>query len=105
MSHDAYRGEVIAHSPRHDRASRAIPLVLAVAVVGVACWDRWSERIAASAAAELEGRAPTPSELVPSVEAAFARESYPPGATATLVISNRGQDLRLQILRSAPSAS
>jgi N,N-dimethylformamidase beta subunit-like, C-terminal len=95
-------GRVIALSPRHGRASRAIPVVLAVAVVGVACWDRWSERIAVSAAAELEGRAPTPSELVPSVEAAFARESYPPGATATLVISNRAHDLRLQVLRSGP---
>jgi hypothetical protein len=49
-----------------------------------------------------EGRAPTPAELVPSVEAAFTRESYPPGATATLVISNRARNLRLRILRSGP---
>ena len=51
---------------------------------------------------ELEGRVPTRAELTPSVEAAFARESYPPGATATLVISNRARELRLQIFRSGP---
>ena len=33
-----------------------------------------------------EGRAPTPMELMPSVEAAFSRESYAPGATARLTI-------------------
>ena len=37
---------------------------------------------------ELEGRAPTAEELQPSVEAAFARESYAPGATASLVFFN-----------------
>ncbi len=49
-----------------------------------------------------EGRAPTRAELLPSVEAAFTHESYAPGDTATLVISNRAQGLRLQILHSGP---
>ena len=40
---------------------------------------------ATSTREELDGRAPTAAELVPSVEAAFAEESYRPGATATLV--------------------
>ena len=50
----------------------------------------------------LDGRAPTTSELTTSVEAAFARESYAPGATATLVISNRARGVRLRIFRSGP---
>jgi hypothetical protein len=50
----------------------------------------------------LEGRAPTTAELTPSVEAAFTRESYAPGATARLVLSNAGRGIRLQILRSGP---
>ena len=50
----------------------------------------------------LDGRAPTTAELTPSVEAAFTRESYAPGATARLVISNAGRRIRLQILRSGP---
>jgi hypothetical protein len=48
---------------------------------------------------ELEGRAPTPAELQPSVEAAFPRESYAPGSVARLVISNRAHGLTLQLFR------
>ena len=50
----------------------------------------------------LEGRAPTRAELRPAVEAAFVRESYPPGTTAQLVISGRARGLRLQVFRSGP---
>jgi N,N-dimethylformamidase beta subunit-like, C-terminal len=50
----------------------------------------------------LEGKAPTRAALVPAVEAAFTRESYAPGATATLVVSNRAQGLRLRIFHSGP---
>src|SRR5262245_18963000 len=50
----------------------------------------------------LDGRAPTTAELTPSVEAAFARESYPPGATANLVISNAAPGIRMQVFRSGP---
>ena len=49
-----------------------------------------------------EGRAPTRAELGPSVEAAFVRESYAPGQTAALVISNRAHSLRLQVYHSGP---
>ncbi len=49
-----------------------------------------------------EGRAPTRAELVPSVEAAFRRESYAAGQTAALVVSNRARGLRLQVFRSGP---
>ena len=50
----------------------------------------------------LEGRAPTPTELLPAVEAAFARESYAPQSSANLVISNKARGLKLQIFHSGP---
>ena len=55
-----------------------------------------------SADRPLDGRAPTTAELTPSVEAAFMHESYAPGGTATLVISNRARVIRVQIFRSGP---
>jgi hypothetical protein len=54
----------------------------------------------ASGSHALEGRAPTTAELTPSVEAAFVRESYAPGTTARLVVSNVARGIRMQILRS-----
>lgn len=47
-----------------------------------------------------EGRAPTPTELLPAVEAAFPQESYAPESTATLVISNKASGLKLQVFQS-----
>jgi hypothetical protein len=49
-----------------------------------------------------EGRDPTPTELLPSVEAAFPRESYAPGDAATLVVFKRARGLTLQLFRSGP---
>jgi hypothetical protein len=49
-----------------------------------------------------DGRAPTPTELLPAVEAAFRLESYAPGDEATLVISNRGRGITLRLFRSGP---
>jgi hypothetical protein len=51
---------------------------------------------------ELEGRAPTSEELRPSVEAAFARESYAPGSSARLVVFNRARGIVVQIFRAGP---
>jgi hypothetical protein len=48
---------------------------------------------------EIEGRAPTHEELRPSVEAAFARESYRPGRVASLRIFNRARGIRMQLFR------
>ena len=48
---------------------------------------------------ELEGRAPTPLELQPGIEAAFPRESYAPGATASLVFFNGGRGVTLQVFQ------
>src|SRR5262245_26782876 len=50
----------------------------------------------------LEGRAPTPIELQPGVEAAFPRESYAPGSAATLVVSGRYDELRVQVFHAGP---
>ena len=49
-----------------------------------------------------EGRAPTPTELLPAVEAAFPRESYAQGSTAKLVISNKARGLKLQVFHAGP---
>lgn len=49
-----------------------------------------------------DGRDPTPTELLPSVEAAFPQESYAPGDLARLVVFNRARGLTLQIFRSGP---
>lgn len=46
-----------------------------------------------------EGRAPTRSELRPSVEALFERESYAPGTVARLVVRDSSRDLTLQLFR------
>jgi N,N-dimethylformamidase beta subunit-like protein len=48
---------------------------------------------------ELEGRAPTREELRPSVEAAFARESYRPGSVAALRAFNSAGGVKLQVFR------
>ena len=48
---------------------------------------------------ELEGRAPTAIELVPSVEAAFRRESYAPGDVAKLVVRDEPARVRIQLFR------
>src|SRR5437868_6766593 len=51
---------------------------------------------------ELEGRAPTAEELRPSVEVAFARESYAPGTSASLVIFNGVRGSTLQVFHAGP---
>jgi hypothetical protein len=51
---------------------------------------------------ELEGRVPTKVELVPSVEAAFQRESYRPGTVATLKIFNAARGITMQLFHVGP---
>jgi hypothetical protein len=53
---------------------------------------------------EIEGRAPTPEELRPSVEAAFADESNRPGSIASLRIFNRASGIRMQLFRIGADA-
>src|SRR5690242_11819600 len=51
---------------------------------------------------QFEGRAPTAEELMPSIEAAFAQESYAPRATARLKLFNVAQRVTVQLFRSGP---
>jgi hypothetical protein len=63
----------------------------------------YCKRVARRPEADERGaRSPTRAELVPAVEAAFAHESYAPGATARLVVFGRASRLRLQVFRSGP---
>jgi hypothetical protein len=55
-----------------------------------------------SADEELEGRVPTAKELVPSVEAAFPRESYAPHTRAALVIFNSARGITVQLFHAGP---
>src|SRR5215208_299396 len=50
----------------------------------------------------LQGRAPTAEELTPSVEAAFARESYSPGDTAVLKVFLRAGAVTIRVFRTGP---
>jgi hypothetical protein len=49
-----------------------------------------------------EARAPTPLELTPGVEAAFPRESYPPGSLASLVLFKRVRGVIVQVFHAGP---
>ena len=80
----------------------AMRLLSTLAAMSAATILLASSRPSESGGEELEGRAPTPTELQPSVEAAFPRESYAPGSTAALVISNRARGLTLQLFRAGP---
>jgi hypothetical protein len=51
---------------------------------------------------QLEGRAPTAEELQPSVEAAFAQESYAPGEAAKLVLFGAARGVSVRLFRSGP---
>src|SRR5712691_9360951 len=51
---------------------------------------------------QFEGRAPSVQELEPAVQAAFPRQSYAPGATASLVFFNSATGVTVQIFHSGP---
>lgn len=51
---------------------------------------------------EHEGRVPTAIELVPSVEAAFRRESYAPGETAMLIVRPEPKRVLVKLFRVGP---
>jgi hypothetical protein len=91
-----------AHSNHH--AARAAAALLVPAIVSFVPHGERSVPFGAAPRQtveeeEHEGRAPTDVELTPSVEAAFPEESYAPGSTARLVVSNRARGLTLQLFR------
>jgi hypothetical protein len=53
---------------------------------------------------DLEGRAPTPLELAPTVAAAFPRDSYAPGSTARLVFFDRASAVTVQLFQVGSEA-
>src|SRR5436309_10888853 len=73
-------------------ASAAIILVLAPAISAPAGPSK----------EELEGRAPTPLELQPGIEAAFPNESYAPGASASLRFFSYARGVTLQLFHTGP---
>ena len=76
--------------------------VLVAALELVAAGSRSTAPAAIEEDEELEGRVPTAIELVPSIEAAFRRESYTPGETATLVVRPEATQIRMQVFRVGP---
>jgi N,N-dimethylformamidase beta subunit-like protein len=54
---------------------------------------------------DLEGRAPTPLELAPTVAAAFPHDSYAPGSAARLVFFDRASAVTMQLLRVGPEST
>jgi hypothetical protein len=51
---------------------------------------------------QFEGRAPSVQELEPCVQAAFPRQSYAPGAAASLVFFNSARGVTVQLFESGP---
>src|SRR5829696_6605999 len=85
---------------RTCRNVTALAAAATVVAAGFLCVG--GPRIPARDPEELEGRAPTPLELRPGVEAAFTRESYARGQSATLLVLTKARALTLQILQAGP---
>ena len=83
--------------------SKAV-LVAALALLASRSRSRIAGSVAIEEDEELEGRVPTAIELVPSVEAAFRRQSYAPGETAALVVRREAKTIHVQLFRVARSA-
>jgi len=81
----------------HSAAAFVAAVVLATAGSGPA-----ASTAAIEEDEELEGRAPTAIELVPSVEASFRRESYAPGETALLIVRPEPKQITVQLFRVGP---
>ena len=81
-------------------AARRFILVLGILFLGVATSSAQGPRLPDEE--QLEGRAPTAEELLPSVEAAFDHESYAFGATARLVMFNAARGVTVQVFQSGP---
>lgn len=89
----------IAPSYRVSRVLGAALAATAVAAVGAGAPSRLPGSHSTDGAVGRQGRAPTDVELTPAVHAAFSSESYAPGSTALLRVSNRARGLTLRIFR------
>ena len=100
----------------HPNAWRVLGAALLLAVtsilLGGVAWTALSSSAHGNAMVEGEehghgkpgrkAQCPTAHEPIPSIEAAFRRESYAPGGTASLVVHNRASQLTLQVFRVGP---
>jgi hypothetical protein len=84
---------MFTHSRAAARCAAMVPFVLAALHAG---------SYTAASDEALDGRAPTAGELRPSVEAAFTRESYVPGAAARLRFFAPAAGVTVQILHIGP---
>ena len=92
--------------PNAPRAFRGTLLVsVATILLGVAAWTALSSSAHDDANAILEGdehECPLAKKATQSIEAAFRRESYAPGSTASLVVYDSARQLTLQVFRVGP---
>jgi len=92
--------------PKASRAFGGTLLVsVATIVLGVAAWTALSTGAHDNANATLEREeheCPLAKTATQSIEAAFRRESYAPGSTASLVVYTRARQLTLQVFRVGP---
>jgi len=90
--------------PNARRVLGAALLVSATTILlGAAGWTALSSSASGDAMLEREEPdCPTAHEPTPSIEAAFRRESYAPGSTASLAVYKRARQLTLQVFRVGP---
>ena len=81
---------------------RTVVLLAAVASAAVVLSAPVTQSLPVADPEQFEGRAPTAAELVPSVEAAFPRQSYEPGSSSSLVFFNSAQGVTLQLFHTGP---
>jgi hypothetical protein len=93
----------------HDypNARRVLGAALLVSVAAVLlekeAWTALSSSAPGNAMLEAEKQdCPTAIKPIPSIEAAFRRESYAPGSTASLVVYESARRLTLQVFRVGP---
>src|SRR6476659_3315073 len=92
--------------PNAFHAFRGTLLVsIATILLGVATWTALSSGSPDNANAILKGdehECPLAKKATQSIEAAFRRESYAPGSTASLVVYESAGQLTLQVFRVGP---
>ena len=97
----------MAGTHEHPNARRvlgaAFLVLVATILLGAAAWIGLSSGAHGSAVVKREKhRCPTAHDPIPSIEAAFRRESYAPGGTASLVVPAGASQLTLQVFRVGP---
>ncbi len=94
------------HDRSHPRRvlGKALLVLVATILLGVAARTTPSSSAQGNAVLEREEHeCPTAHDPIPSIEAAFRRESYAPGTTASLVVHTRARQITLQVFRVAPT--